>query len=201
MSSRIEGTQVCTPQVHVDHRGAFVEWFHRDRLAEQTGRRLAVAQINFSVSRRGTLRGIHYADVPPGQAKYVTCLRGAVLNVVVDIRVGSPTFGAWEAARLDQDSARGVYLAEGLGHAFFALTDAAAVSYVCSQPHNPGAEHAVHPLDPAIGIQWPNDVEPVLSDKDTRALTLAQAREAGMLPSYQSCREYLLGRPYDLRRT
>jgi dTDP-4-dehydrorhamnose 3,5-epimerase len=201
MSSRIEGTEVCHPQLRVDHRGSFVEWFHRDRLAEQTGRRLDVAQINFSVSRRGALRGIHYADVPPGQAKYVTCLRGAVFNVVVDIRVGSPTFAAWEAVRLDQHNAHGVYLAEGLGHAFFALTDEAAVSYVCSQPHNPGAEHAVHPLDPAIGIQWPDDVAPVLSDKDTHAPTRAQAREAGMLPSYQSCREYLLWRTYDLGST
>ncbi|MCW2941153.1 MAG: dTDP-4-dehydrorhamnose 3,5-epimerase, partial [Actinomycetia bacterium] len=143
-----------------------------------------------SVSARGVLRGIHFADVPPGQAKYVTCVAGAILDVAVDLRVGSPTFGAWEAVRLDDVSRKGLYLAEGLGHAFLALTDQATVVYLCSEPYNPTGEHGVNPLDPEIGIAWPAGIEPLLSPKDAAAPTLAQAREAGLLPDYEQCTKF-----------
>lgn len=149
-----------------------------------------LAQANCSVSSRGALRGLHFADVPPGQAKYVTCLRGAVLDVVVDLRVGSPTFARWEAARLDEDNRACLYVAEGIGHGFMALTDDATVIYLCSEPYAPGREHGVHPLDPRIGIEWPEDVEPVLSAKDAKAPTLEEARTAGLLPGYQECLDH-----------
>ncbi len=90
----IEGAWVVTPQIHGDDRGAFLEWFRSDRFREATGHDLKLTQANCSVSARGTVRGIHFADVPPGQAKYVQCFAGRILDVVVDIRVGSPTFGA-----------------------------------------------------------------------------------------------------------
>jgi dTDP-4-dehydrorhamnose 3,5-epimerase len=151
---------------------------------------LTVKQANHSVSSRGTLRGVHFADVPPGQAKYVYCTRGAVLDVVVDLRVGSPTFGVSDAVRLDEQDRRGIYLSEGLGHAFLALTDDANVTYLCSTPYAPGREHGVHPLDPELELPWPQDVEPLLSDKDTAAPTLAEARERGLLPSYEQCTAY-----------
>ncbi|MCZ9337371.1 dTDP-4-dehydrorhamnose 3,5-epimerase, partial [Streptomyces sp. TRM76130] len=96
---------------------------------EATGYDLSLAQANCSVSRRGVLRGVHFSEVPPGQAKYVTCVRGAVLDVVVDLRTGSPGFGRWEAVRLDDDTRHAVFLAEGLGHAFMALSDDATVVY------------------------------------------------------------------------
>ena len=128
---------------------------------------------------------------PPGQAKYVTCVSGAVLDVVVDIRVGSPSYGRWEAVRLDDESRRAVFLSEGLGHAFTALSDEATVIYLCSTPYSPGREHGVHPLDPDIGIEWPADTEPVLSPKDAAAPTLEQARRAGLLPVYADCEAYL----------
>jgi dTDP-4-dehydrorhamnose 3,5-epimerase len=146
-----------------------------------------VKQANHSVSSRGTLRGVHFADVPPGQAKYVYCTRGAVLDVVVDIRVGSPTFGVSDAVRLDDVDRRGIYLSEGLGHAFLALTDDANVTYLCSEPYNPTGEHGISPLDPALELPWPDDVEPLLSDKDAAAPTLAEAKESGLLPSYDVC--------------
>jgi dTDP-4-dehydrorhamnose 3,5-epimerase len=133
------------------------------------------------------LRGIHFADVPPGQAKYVTCVRGAVLDVVVDIRVGSPTYAQWEAVRLDEDTRRAVFLAEGLGHAFMALTDDATVVYLCSTGYAPKREHGVHPLDPALGIAWPEGIEPVLSPKDAEAPSLAEAERSGLLPTYADC--------------
>ncbi|MCF2538459.1 dTDP-4-dehydrorhamnose 3,5-epimerase [Streptomyces sp. FB2] len=185
----IDGSWVLEPQVFEDDRGTFHEWYRGEEFREATGHDLALAQANCSVSRRGVLRGLHYADVPPGQAKYVTCVRGAVLDVVADIRVGSPTFGQWEAVRLDDGGRRAVFLAEGLGHAFMALTDDATVVYLCSTGYDPRREHTVDALDPALGITWPDGLTPVLSPKDARAPSLAEAQEAGLLPSYQACRE------------
>ena len=184
----IDGAWVLEPQVFEDERGAFHEWYRGGEFHEATGHDLALAQANCSVSRRGVLRGLHYADVPPGQAKYVTCVRGAVLDVVADIRVGSPTFGQWEAVRLDDGGRRAVFLAEGLGHAFMALTDDATVVYLCSTGYDPRREHTVDALDPALGITWPDGLTPVLSPKDARAPSLAEAQEAGLLPSYEACR-------------
>jgi dTDP-4-dehydrorhamnose 3,5-epimerase len=110
------------PQVHQVDRGSFAEAFRGAEFAADLGYQLSVAQVNCSVSRRGVIRGIHYSDVPPGQAKYVTCAAGAVLDVVVDLRVGSPGFGEWETVRLDEQDRRAVSLAESLGHAFMALS-------------------------------------------------------------------------------
>jgi dTDP-4-dehydrorhamnose 3,5-epimerase len=186
----IEGAWVFTPQVHSDDRGSFAEAFRGAEFAADLGYRLDVAQANCSVSRRGVIRGIHYADVPPGQAKYVTCVAGAILDVVVDLRTGSPSFGKWEAVRLDADTRRAVFLSEGLGHAFMALTDGATALYLCSTPYAPGREHGVDPRDPAIGIAWPLDVAPVLSEKDAAAPTLDEALSASLLPSYQECAGY-----------
>ncbi|WP_433333621.1 dTDP-4-dehydrorhamnose 3,5-epimerase [Spirillospora sp. CA-294931] len=185
----IEGTFSFTPRVHGDQRGSFHEWFRQDAL-EKVGHRLGLAQANISVSARGVLRGVHYADVPPGQAKYITCVRGAILDVVVDVREGSPTFGSWTSVRLDERSRRCVYVAEGLGHAILSLEDDSTVVYLSSEPYTPSAEHEVHPFDPALAIDWPADVEPVLSAKDAAAPTLAEARAAGHLPSYEACMAY-----------
>ncbi|MEU5906782.1 dTDP-4-dehydrorhamnose 3,5-epimerase [Micromonospora sp. NPDC047467] len=186
----IEGAWEITPQQHGDQRGMFMEWYRFDKLAEAVGHPLRLAQANLSVSARGVVRGIHFADVPPGQAKYVTCVRGAVLDVIVDLRVGSPTFGRWEGVRLDDADRRAVYLSEGLGHGFCALTDDATLSYLCSATYNPTGEHGVHPLDEELGIDWPADV-PLLSARDDAAPTLAQARERGMLPEYDNCRQFV----------
>jgi dTDP-4-dehydrorhamnose 3,5-epimerase len=186
----IEGAYEVTPVLRGDRRGVFLEWYRFDRLAAEVGHPLRLAQANMSVSVAGVVRGIHFADVPPGQAKYVTCTRGAVLDVIVDIRVGSPTFGRWEAVRLDDVDRRCVYISEGLGHGFCALTDDATLTYLCSETYNPTGEHGVNPLDPALGIDWPTS-EPVLSEKDAAAPTLAEAAEQGLLPDYQVCREFI----------
>jgi dTDP-4-dehydrorhamnose 3,5-epimerase len=186
----IEGAFVHEPKVFPDSRGSFHEWFRAEDLQASFGHRLDLAQANCSVSRRGTLRGVHFADVPPSQAKYITCVRGAVLDVIVDVRVGSPTFGRWEGVRLDDEQHHAVYLAEGLGHAFMALTDDATVVYLCSAGYAPGREHGIDPLDPDLGIAWPADVEPLLSEKDAQAPTLADARAQGLLPSYEECRRF-----------
>ena len=185
----IDGAFEVTPKVHGDPRGSFLEWYRFDHLAAEVGHPLRLAQANMSVSARGVVRGIHFADVPPGQAKYVTCTRGAVLDVVVDLRVGSPTHGRWETVRLDDVDRRAVYLAEGLGHGFAALTDDATLTYLCSETYAPTRERAIHPLDPDLGIEWPVDI-PLLSERDAAAPSLAQTRERGELPDYRVCRDY-----------
>ncbi|MER8001844.1 MULTISPECIES: dTDP-4-dehydrorhamnose 3,5-epimerase [unclassified Streptomyces] len=186
----VEGAWVHEPKVFPDSRGSFHEWFKAPGFVESTGHALNLAQANCSVSSRGTLRGIHFADVPPGQAKYVKCVRGAVLDVIVDIRVGSPTYRRWDAVRLDDVDHHAVYLAEGLGHAFVALTDDATVVYLCSEGYAPEREHGINPLDPELGIEWPEGITPLLSDKDAAAPTLAEAEAQGLLPSYEACRAY-----------
>nr|AKA59118.1 NDP-hexose-3,5-epimerase [Streptomyces sp. WAC2288] len=189
----IEGAWVDSPRVFADRRGCFHEWFKADRFHELTGHPLRLEQANHSRSGRGVLRGIHYAAVPPGQAKYVTCVSGAVLDVVVDVRTGSPTFGAWEAVRLDDREHRSVYLSEGLGHAFLALEEDSVVIYLCSQKYTPRREFGIHPLDPRLAIDWPVDLTPELSDKDATAPTLAEAELRGLLPAYEECVAYRRG--------
>ncbi|HYO37094.1 MAG TPA: dTDP-4-dehydrorhamnose 3,5-epimerase [Geodermatophilus sp.] len=172
---------------HGDARGRFTEWYRADVLASATGWSLPLAQANHSVSARGVLRGVHSALVPPGQAKYVYCPAGRVLDVVVDVRVGSPTFGVSEAVLLESERPRAVFLAEGLGHAFLALEDGSSVTYLVSSGYSPGREFAVSALDPDLALPWPADVGYVLSDKDRAAPTLAQAREQGVLPTMEQC--------------
>ncbi|MFF4141479.1 dTDP-4-dehydrorhamnose 3,5-epimerase [Streptomyces sp. NPDC001698] len=190
---RIEGAWVETPQVFTDDRGRFHEWFKGEGFQDSTGQGLRLAQANCSRSVRGTVRGIHFASVPPGQAKYVTCVSGAILDVVVDIRTGSPSFGEWEAVRLDDTTHRSVYLSEGLGHAFMALEDNSTVVYLCSQGYAPQREYGINPLDPRLAIAWPEGVAVRLSEKDTAAPTLDEAERQGLLPSFEDCRGYRSG--------
>ena len=194
----IEGAWVYTPRIYSDDRGSFLENFRGDGLAADTGYRFDVAQSNCSVSKRGVIRGVHFADVPPGQAKYVSCLRGAIIDVVVDIRVGSPGFGRWESVQLDDQNRRSVFIAEGLGHAFMALTDECTVLYLCSTPYMPDREHGIHPLDTEIGIGWPTEVKPVLSAKDDAAPSLDAALRSGLLPSYAECVTHSVLSDHDL---
>ena len=181
----IAGAWEITPKQFSDDRGVFLEWFKDPAFVEAVGHRFDLAQANCSVSSRGVLRGIHYADVPPGQAKYITCVTGSVLDAVVDIRVGSPTFGQWDAVLLDTVDRRAVFLAEGLGHAFCSLAEDSTVVYLCTSTYAPEREHEVNPLDPEIGIAWPVGITPRLSPKDAAAPTLRAAAAAGLLPIFQ----------------
>ncbi|MEV8028342.1 MULTISPECIES: dTDP-4-dehydrorhamnose 3,5-epimerase family protein [Cellulosimicrobium] len=192
----IEGAWELTPAQFGDDRGVFLEWFKDEVFQESVGHAFDLRQGNLSVSAAGALRGVHFADLPPSQAKYVTCVKGAVLDVVVDIRVGSPTFGAWDSVLLDDVDRRAVYLSEGLGHAFCALEDGSTVAYLCSAPYTPGHEHGIDPLDSEIGIAWPttardgSPLEFTLSDKDRAAPSLAAARESGLLPRWEDVLEF-----------
>ncbi|MCW2712827.1 MAG: dTDP-4-dehydrorhamnose 3,5-epimerase [Marmoricola sp.] len=193
----VPGAFELTPAQHADDRGVFLEWFREDVFSTMTGHALHLAQANCSVSSAGTLRGIHFAQLPPSQAKFVTCVSGAAFDVAVDLRVGSPTYGRWDAVLLDDVDRRAIYLSEGLGHAFLALEDDTVVNYLCSAPYAPGREHGVHPLDPAIGIEWPttardgSPVAPLLSPKDEAAPTLAEAAEQGLLATWDQARDFI----------
>ncbi len=178
-----------TPILRSDDRGVFLEWYRFDLLAEVVGHPLDLRQANTSVSKRGTVRGIHFADIQPGQAKYVTAVHGAVLDYVVDIRVGSPTFGQWDSVRLDDVGRKAIYLAEGLGHAFVALTEGATVSYLVSDTFNASREHGINPLDLDLGLVFPEEAGGLLlSPKDTDAPSLADAAAGGQLPTFADAR-------------
>lgn len=190
----IPGAWEITPTVHGDSRGGFFEWFTSDGFAEMTGHRFDLRQANCSFSARGVLRGLHFAQVPPSQAKYVTCVRGAVFDVAVDIRVGSPTFGQWDAVLLDDVDRRSMYLSEGLAHGFVALQDDSTVMYLCSEPYAPDREHTIDPTDPAIGVDWPLPAdELLLSARDAAAPSLAQVQAAGLLPEWSATRAFVAG--------
>ena len=178
-----------TPRQFPDDRGVFYEFYRFDRLAEKVGHPLSLQQGNTSVSKRGTVRGIHFAQIPPSQAKYVSCFSGAVLDYIIDVRVGSPTFGQWDSVLLDDVDRRSVYLAEGLAHAFVALTEGAVVSYLVSSTYDPVREKGIDPLDEQIGLRFPDEAgEPLLSPKDTDAPTLAEALELGILPTWDEAK-------------
>lgn len=180
-----------TPIVRGDDRGVFLEWYRFDKLSEVTGHPIVLRQANTSVSKKGVVRGIHFADFPIGQAKYVTCPAGAVLDYIIDIRVGSPTFGQYDTVLLDGVDRRAVYISEGLGHAFVALTDDAVVSYLVTDTYNPTGEHGVNPLDEHIDLQFPPEAgDPLLSPKDLEAPSLAEAQTLGLLPTWDDAKAY-----------
>jgi dTDP-4-dehydrorhamnose 3,5-epimerase len=183
----IHGAWEFTPQQHGDARGLFAEWYKEPVFTEAVGHPLHVAQSNVSVSSAGTLRGIHFAQLAPSQAKYVFCPRGSILDVVVDLRTGSPTYGQHEVVRLDDVDRKALYLAEGLGHGFYAEQDGSTVTYLVTAPYAPTREFGIQPLDPALGIAWPQDLEPLLSPKDVAAPTLEDAAQQGILPTYDEC--------------
>jgi dTDP-4-dehydrorhamnose 3,5-epimerase len=189
---KIPDAYEVTPMVHRDDRGEFLEWYRFDRLEETVGHRLDLRQANLSVSKRGTVRGIHFAELPRGQAKYVTVATGSVIDFVVDVRVGSPTFGTWDSVTLDTVDRRAVYLAEGLGHAFIALDDDTVLTYLVSDVYSPTMEHGIDPLDEEIGLDFgfPAD-KLLLSPKDIDAPSLREA--AGSLPDWEACRELYKG--------
>ena len=180
-----------TPIAREDDRGVFLEWYRHDLVESAIGHPFTLRQANTSVSKAGVVRGIHFADIPPGQAKYVTAMHGAVLDFVVDIRIGSPTYGEWDSVLLDTTDRRAIYLAAGLGHAFVALTEDAAVSYLVSDTYNAPAEHGINPLDPEIGLVFPIDSGSLLlSPKDADAPSLLEAAELGLLPTWDAAKAY-----------
>lgn len=183
----VPGAYRVEPEPLTDSRGCFYESVKSSDLLAGTGWDLEVRQVNFSVSRRNTLRGIHGTTVPPGQAKFVTCVRGRALDIAVDIRVGSPTFGHYDLTYQSGESGIAVYLPDGIGHAFLALTDDTCMCYLCSAEYVPGTMIEVDALDPALALPWGLTKPPIRSVKDAVAPSLARAAAAGLLPTYEQC--------------
>lgn len=175
------------PIVRTDARGHFLESFTAESVEETLGRNFPVRQVNTSFSVRGTIRGVHFAQFPRSQAKYVQCVTGEILDIVVDVRVGSPTYGAWDSIVLNDQERSALFVAEGLGHAFCALSETATVVYLCSEPFAPSREFGVNPLDPDLDLPWPGNMDVVLSPKDEAAPMLVEAVDRGLLPTYDEC--------------
>jgi dTDP-4-dehydrorhamnose 3,5-epimerase len=170
--TRLQGIVVVEPAVHRDARGFFVETF-RAETAERLGIREEWVQDNHSRSARGVLRGMHFS-VGRGQAKLVRCARGAILDVVVDIRRGSPTFGRWDAVVLDDVDHRQIYVPVGFAHGFVVVSDVADVAYRCSNYYDPAVEQGFAWDDPDVAIDWPADLEVEVSARDSGAPRLAE---------------------------
>lgn len=186
---KIPGAYIFNPARLGDGRGYFQENFKLSYIRAQLGISFTVKQVNQSLSSKGVIRGIHFADTPPGQAKYVTCPQGAVWDVVVDLRAGSPSFGIWDGVVLSGKNGKSVLLGEGLGHGFLALEEGSVVSYLCSEEYKPGNEHQINPFDPDLRIDFAKvgnkyGIENfILSEKDKGAPTLKQVKGVGILNS------------------
>ncbi|HEX3735744.1 MAG TPA: dTDP-4-dehydrorhamnose 3,5-epimerase [Solirubrobacterales bacterium] len=174
LETKLDGTVLVEPQVHGDARGFMVETFRRDAWGE-LGIEVEFVQHNHSRSARGTLRGIHF-QTEPGQAKMVRCPRGAILDVAVDLRRGSPTFGQWEAHVLDDEKHRQLYIPVGFGHGFAVLSDVADVAYQVSSYYDPATEAGIAWDDPDIGVEWRVE-SPLLSERDKTAPKLADVAD------------------------
>jgi 5-epimerase len=183
---KVAGAFEFTPKVFPDDRGRFVDSFQLPVFTEAVGHPFPLAQASHSRSRRGVVRGVHFTAAPPGMAKYVHCTGGKALDFVVDLRVGSPTFGRWDSVLLDQEHLRSTYLPAGVGHAFVALEDDTTMVYLMSGGYVPQNEHAVSPLDPELALPLGVSGEPIMSPRDRHAPTLAEATRLGILPDYRT---------------
>jgi dTDP-4-dehydrorhamnose 3,5-epimerase len=187
---KISGSWKIEFQKFDDNRGFFYESFKEEDFKKLIGRNLNIKQTNTSSSSKGSVRGIHYALVPPSQAKLVQCQRGSIKDYVIDIRVGSPTFGQFEEIELNENSASAVFIEEGLAHAFVALENQTVVTYFVTEKYNPEREKGINPFDKTLNVKWP-DLELILSEKDKQAISLDEAKIQGLLPSFDECQKFI----------
>ncbi len=166
IETHLPGVVILEPKVFGDARGFFVETWSRSRYKD-AGVACDFVQDNVSFSTKGTLRGLHFQH-PQDQGKLVQILSGAVFDVAVDARTDSPTFGQWAGIELSAEKHNQLYIPPGFAHGFYVLSDTALFSYKCSDYYNPQTEGGILWNDPDIGIQWPLDGSPILSDKDKR---------------------------------
>jgi dTDP-4-dehydrorhamnose 3,5-epimerase len=175
LPTRLEGLVLLAPRVFGDERGFFMETWRADAWTS-AGVPSSFVQDNHSRSRRGTLRGIHF-QTHPGQGKLVRCARGKVLDVVVDLRHGSPTFGEWESFELDDEHGRQLWIPVGFGHGFCVLSDVADFVYKCTNYYDAATEAGIRFDDPDVGVAWPSDFELLYSERDRTAPRLAEIAE------------------------
>lgn len=183
----IEGAWLAQSPVWSDERGFFREWFKSEDIKNVTGIDFFIQQANISLSHRGVIRGIHYSLAPEGQSKWVTCVRGSILDVVVDIRPDSPTFKQCEFVKLNGNEGKALFIGAGLGHGFLSLEDDTTISYLLSSPYSPKFEYEILPNDPELDINWHLELlggdGAIISNKDASAPTLAEQLANKKLPS------------------
>ncbi len=167
--SNLAGVVVLEPQVFGDERGFFYESFSDEAFREATGLDPRFIQDNHSRSRQGVLRGLHYQLPPNGQGKLVRCTRGAIWDVAVDVMVGSSEQRSWFGTVLSEENHKQMWIPAGYAHGFLVVSEVAEVQYKTTSAYAPQSEASVRWSDPSLGIEWPNDVEIVLSDKDRNA--------------------------------
>ena len=187
---QIDGSWLFELNKFQDSRGYFFESFREDVAEKYFGRKFQVKQSNTSVSKKGSVRGIHYALVPPGQAKYVQCQKGSIIDYVIDIRIGSPTFSQFAEIKLSAEKPQAIFIEEGLAHAFVALEDETVVTYLVSENYNPDREKGINPFDSNIKINWP-DINLELSEKDKLANSLEVAGNQNLLPTFDDCKSFI----------
>lgn len=178
----IKGVFFVTPEFFSDSRGTFFELFQEDLFEQVTGRKFGTKQSNVSISRRYALRGIHFTKDAPGQAKYVTCMSGSILDFIIDLRIGSSTFGKWASIELSSHNNNAVFIPEGVGHAFLSLEDNSKVSYLVSDFYSPNNELAINPLDKDIALDLPIHSSLIISEKDKMAPSFQYAKKNNLLP-------------------
>lgn len=186
----ISGAWKIDFQKFKDERGYFYESFKDEDFKFQIGRSFTIKQTNTSSSAKGSVRGIHYALVPPSQAKLVQCYKGSIRDYVIDIRIGSPTFGQHEQIELNEKVASAVFIEEGLAHAFVALENETIVTYYVTEKYNPEREKGINPYDKTLNLNWP-EIQLIISDKDKQAITLEEAKNEGLLPRYDECKKFI----------
>lgn len=173
--TNLDGVVILEPNVFGDHRGWFMETYIKSNLAE-AGINIEFVQDNQSFSAaKGTLRGLHYQINPKAQTKLVRCTKGAIYDVAVDIRKGSPTFGDWFGIELSAENKKQLLIPKGLAHGFMTLTEDVEVQYKVDELYAPDCDRSIIWNDPEIGIEWPMDVKPILSLKDEKAPLLKDA--------------------------
>lgn len=182
----VEGAVEFGFPVFPDDRGCFASSLMESDFVRALGRRpFRPGQVSFTRSRKGVVRGVHYTATPPGCAKFVHCPAGRALDMVVDLRVGSPTWGRWDSVLIGPDSPKAVYLPVGVGHAVLALEEGTVITYLLSEEYVPANELGVDVHDPELGLPLPEGSGLIRSARDASAPTVAKALEAGLLPTYE----------------
>lgn len=176
----IAGAWVGVSKIHVDDRGLFREWYKASDFTSSSGIEFKIAQANSSISKKNVIRGIHFSTSKVGQAKWVTCTAGKILDVIVDLRPNSPTFKKWVSIEISSVGGESIYIPGGCGHAFLALENDSVVTYLLSSEYSVLHEHAINFEDPDIAIDWPG-IGFLVSDKDRLAPKLADTFDRGIL--------------------
>ena len=183
----IEGAWLAESPVWSDDRGFFREWFKREEILSKTGIDFSAQQANISVSNKGVIRGLHYSLAPQGQAKWVTCVRGSIIDVIVDIRPNSPTFKKIAYVSLNEEDGKSILIGSGLGHGFIAVVETNVISYLLSSPYSPELEHAINLMDPDLKINWHSELimgtDLIMSERDLLSPTLQEQKTRNYLPT------------------